>query len=87
MSKPILTIYEEQLAPVKFRQRKLKVFDEQEDKRIALDPRQDEEEYLDSLLREMCHFLDPEAGEDVIRQRTAVLSFTLWAMGYRRVRL
>jgi len=89
--KPILTIYEEHLAPIKFRNRKRvrtrKVYGEHEENRLAVDPRQNEEEYLDTLLHEMHHFADPDASEDTVLERTAVFSVVLWRMGYRRIRL
>jgi hypothetical protein len=91
MSKPILSIYEEHIAPVVYRQRdrlrRQKVYGEQVENKVWVDPRQDEEEYLDSLLHEMLHFFDPEGDEDEIRRRTAVFSCTLWKLGYRRVKL
>lgn len=85
--KPVLSIYEYHIAPARYRNRKQKVFGEQEEHRISVDPRQDEEEYLDTLIHEIMHYLDPDAKEDVVVERAVLLSVTLWKMGYRRVRL
>lgn len=85
--KPVLAIYEEHIAPARYRNRKQRVYGEHVENRITVDPRQDEEEYLDTLLHEMHHFVDPEASEETVRERTAVFSTALWKMGYRRVLL
>ena len=85
MSKPVLVIYEEHLAPVRFRGRKKKVYGEQEGNRIRINPDQTEEERLDTLVHELWHFLEPEATEEQVIERAAVISTVLWKYGYRRV--
>lgn len=87
MSKRVLTIYEEHIAPARYRGKKRRVYGDTEGSVIRIDPNQDEEEYLDTLVHELCHFLDPDASEDEVIERAAVLSVTLWKYGYRRVRL
>jgi hypothetical protein len=63
------------------------VFGSQLDNTIKIDPRQDEEERLDTLLHELLHFLNPDAKEGEVVEAAAVLSTTLWKYGYRRVML
>lgn len=85
MKKPALQIFEEHIAASRFRGQR--VFGTQLDNTIKIDPRQNEEERLDTLLHELLHFLNPDAKECEVVEAAAVLSTTLWKYGYRRALL
>lgn len=87
MSKRVLTIYEEHIAPAKFRGRRRKIYGETEGSVVRVDPRQTEEERLDTLVHELCHFLNPEATEEQVIDHAGLISTVLWRYGYRRVKL
>jgi hypothetical protein len=53
---------------------------------ITIDPRQSEEELLDTLIHEVLHSSYPFLEEDVIHKGGNAVSDVLWKLGYRRVR-
>lgn len=90
MSKRILTIYEEHIAPSRIKGKLRKQYGELErgtPARIAINPSQSEEEYLDTLIHELLHLVYETDDEDQVLTRAATISTVLWQYGYRRVKL
>jgi hypothetical protein len=53
---------------------------------VELDPRQDSREYLDTLIHEILHVIEPKWSEDAIWDAANVLSSKIWKANYRRIR-
>lgn len=53
---------------------------------ITIDPRQSEEEMMDTIIHEVLHSSYPFLEEDVIHKGGNAVSEVLWKLGYRRVR-
>jgi hypothetical protein len=54
--------------------------------RIHIDPRQSEEELLDTLVHELVHDVQPFLVEDAVDNIGIYISKALWKQGYRRIR-
>lgn len=52
---------------------------------ITIDPRQSEEEMLDTIIHEVLHSSYPFLEEDVVHTGGNAVSEVLWRLGYRRV--
>ena len=53
---------------------------------VEIDPRQTEEERLDTLIHELLHLMEPEWEEEKVEACAAFLASLMWKQGYRRVR-
>lgn len=53
---------------------------------VELDPRQDSREYLDTLIHEILHVIEPKWTEKDIREAAELLSTKIWKANYRRIR-
>ena len=54
---------------------------------IEIDPRQCPKEYLDTLIHEAYHELNPRAKEVTVLHAATALANLLWRLGYRRIKL
>ena len=54
--------------------------------RIHIDPRQSEEELLDTLVHELVHDVEPFLTEDAVDNIGIYISKALWKQGYRRIK-
>lgn len=50
---------------------------------IIIDPRQNEDEMMDTIIHEVLHFTYPFLEEDAIHKGGSAISSMLWKMGYR----
>ena len=53
---------------------------------VELDPRQDSKEYLDTLIHEILHVLEPKWTEEAVWDAAELLSRKIWKANYRRIR-
>lgn len=53
--------------------------------KIHIDPRQDEEEMLDTIVHELSHDIMPFMVEEAIDDIGLYISKALWKQGYRRI--
>ena len=51
---------------------------------IFIDPRQSEEEMLDTLIHELMHYYFPRMSEDRVHKSSSGIADELWKLGYRR---
>ena len=51
---------------------------------IEVDPRQPPKEYLDTILHEAMHIIEPDWSEGKVSVTARKLSELVWGMGYRR---
>lgn len=51
---------------------------------VTLDPRQPEDELLDSAVHEFLHVACPFMGEAKVASTATIIASALWKMGYRR---
>lgn len=51
---------------------------------VTLDPRQREEEMLDSAVHEFLHVACPYMAETHVHRTASIIAEQLWKMGYRR---
>lgn len=51
---------------------------------VTLDPRQTEDELLDSAVHEFLHVACPYMGEAKVHTTATIIADALWKMGYRR---
>lgn len=55
-----------------------------EERLIEIDPRQPDDEYIDSIIHEVYHLQFPKLPEMHVRHKSRELSKLLWDSGYRR---
>ena len=53
---------------------------------IEIDPRQDEQDFLDTLLHELLHRELPDLDEQAVIRVAERLAWEMWKLDYRRVR-
>lgn len=55
---------------------------------VEVDPRQEAKDYLDTLIHELLHVIDPskEWSEATVERVANTLTYYLWKAGFRRVR-
>ena len=88
MSKPILRIFEDDIAPVRYRMTRKPVLGLcEDDGKITIHHKQSEEERMDTVIHEVIHHLQPEATEEEVIRQASLLSTVLWKAGYRRTLL
>jgi Zn-dependent peptidase ImmA (M78 family) len=51
---------------------------------IEISPKQTESQYLDTLIHELLHILNPEECETKVLKDASVIRYHLWKQGYRR---
>lgn len=52
---------------------------------IEIDPRQAPKEYLDTIIHEALHIIEPDWEEYKVCRTSRQLSALVWEMGYRRI--
>jgi hypothetical protein len=52
---------------------------------IEVDPRQNPKEYMDTLIHEALHLLEPDWSEKKVCAYARKISRLLWSLGYRRL--
>lgn len=57
-----------------------------ETKLVEVDPRQSEEELMDTLIHECIHASYPYLEECAVHSGSSTVATILWEMGYRRIR-
>ncbi len=55
------------------------------DRLAEIDPRQPQREYLDTLVHELLHILDPNMSEEQVNEWAGVLSQQIWKARFRRL--
>ena len=52
---------------------------------IEIDPRQHPKEYLDTIIHEALHIIEPDWSERKVSLTSRRISELMWGMGYRRI--
>jgi hypothetical protein len=52
-------------------------------KEIVIDPRQSEQEMIDTIVHEVLHIIYPKTSEAVIASNATTVASVLWRLGYR----
>jgi hypothetical protein len=60
-------------------------FGEMEGTEVYIDPRQKEDELLDTAVHELLHVVCPYMSEKNVHTKATRIAETLWKMGYRRI--
>ncbi len=53
---------------------------------IEIDPRQNSEELMDTVIHECLHYLNPDWTEKKVIQNSTIISEVLWGLKFRRIK-
>ena len=53
---------------------------------IEVDPRQNSEEMMDTLIHECLHWINPEWSERQVKNSAGLISEVLWGLKFRRIK-